>query len=169
MTANALIAAARRLKLMAFDVDGIFTDGKLYYGPDGEAMKAFHVHDGHGLKKLARDGVTLALITGRQSGMVLARAKELGIEHVIQGRDDKAVALSALAEELGIEQACCGYAGDDEPDQPALEWAALAFSVPNGQACAQDAADYVTNRSGGDGAVREICDLILSARHPEQE
>ena len=169
MTANALIAAARRLKLMAFDVDGVLTDGRLYYGPDGEAMKAFHVQDGHGLKQLAADGITLALITGRQSGMVQARARELGIVHVIQGREDKAEALAALATELGIEQGACGYAGDDEPDVAALEWAALAFSVPNGHRCAQAAADHITDLSGGQGAVREMCDIILAARHPETQ
>ena len=166
---NALISAARRLRLMAFDVDGILTDGRLYYGPDGEAMKAFHVQDGHGLKQLAADGVILALITGRQSGMVLSRARELGIEHVIQGREDKGVALATLAGELGVDQSACGYAGDDEPDVPALEWAALAFSVPNGHACAQAVADHVTHRPGGQGAVREMCDLILAARHPETQ
>ena len=165
MTANALIAAARRLKLMAFDVDGVLTDGRLYYSANGETMKVFHVHDGQGLKQLAAGEV--ALITGRQSDMVLSRARELGITHVIQGREDKAVALAALAAELGVEQSACGYAGDDLPDVPALEWAALAFSVPNGQHCARTAADHVTSRGGGDGAVREICDFILAARHPE--
>lgn len=167
MSNNALISAARRLRLMAFDVDGIMTDGRLHYGPDGEQLKVFHVLDGHGLKMLAADGITLALITGRQSSMVLTRARELGIDHVIQGREDKGTALSQLADSLGIEQQACGYAGDDLPDVSALEWAALAFSVPNGHASAQAAADHITSLGGGQGAVREMCDLILAARHPD--
>lgn len=161
---NALIAAARRLKLMAFDVDGILTDGRLYYGPDGEQMKAFHTLDGHGLKMLRQAGITLALITGRQSEMVSRRARELGIEHVIQGREDKGVALQALADSLSVSAAETGYAGDDLPDVAALEWAAFSASVPNGHRCARDAADLVTEQRGGEGAAREICDFILHAR-----
>ena len=161
---NALTAAARRLKLMAFDVDGILTDGRLYYGPDGEAMKVFHTLDGHGLKMLRQAGVTLALITGRQSAMVSRRASELGIEHVIQGREDKGVALQALAESLSLSAAQTGYAGDDLPDVAALEWAAFSVSVPNAHPCARDAAAMVTESPGGQGAAREICDFILQAR-----
>jgi 3-deoxy-D-manno-octulosonate 8-phosphate phosphatase (KDO 8-P phosphatase) len=159
-----LRAAARRLKLMAFDVDGVLTDGRLYYGADGEELKVFHTLDGHGLKMLAAAGVTLALITGRRSAMVLKRASELGIGHVFQGREDKAEALAALAAELGLDASACGYAGDDLPDVGALEWAALAFSVPNAHDSARDAADLITRRGGGEGAVREICDFILAAR-----
>lgn len=165
---NALRARARNLKLMAFDVDGVMTDGRLYYGPDGETFKVFHTLDGHGLKMLAAAGVTLAIITGRNSSMVARRARDLGIAHVIQGREDKGVALKALADELGLEATVIGYAGDDLPDVPAMEWSALAFSVPNGHPRAQACADMVTERRGGDGAVREICDFILGAR-PEIE
>ncbi|WP_223426382.1 KdsC family phosphatase [Alcanivorax limicola] len=159
----ALRARARGLKLMAFDVDGVMTDGRLYYGPDGEAFKVFNSLDGHGLKQLAQAGVVLAIITGRNSDMVARRASDLGIAHVIQGREDKGAVLQALAESLQLAPQQVGYAGDDEPDVPALAWAHLAFSVPNGHACAQQAADIVTRQSGGQGAVREICDFILSA------
>lgn len=160
----ALRASARRLKLMAFDVDGILTDGRLWYGADGEMLKAFHTLDGHGLKMIAAAGIEVALITGRRSEMVLRRASELGIRHVIQGREDKGVALAALAGELGLEATACGYAGDDLPDVPALEWSALAFSVPNAHQSAKAAADLISNTRGGEGAVREICDFILDAR-----
>jgi 3-deoxy-D-manno-octulosonate 8-phosphate phosphatase (KDO 8-P phosphatase) len=160
----ALRASARRLKLMAFDVDGILTDGRLWYGADGEQLKAFHTLDGHGLKMIAAAGIEVALITGRRSDMVLRRAGDLGIRHVIQGREDKAVALAALAAELGLEAGACGYAGDDLPDVPALELAALAFSVPNAHASAKAVADLITEAGGGEGAVREICDFILAAR-----
>lgn len=160
----AIRAKARRLKLMAFDVDGILTDGRLYYGADGEALKAFHTLDGHGLKMLAGAGIAVALITGRRSDMVLRRASELNIQHVIQGREDKGAALSALAAELGLQADSCGYAGDDLPDVDALRWAAVAFSVPNAHLCARQAADLITEQRGGEGAVREICDFILDAR-----
>jgi 3-deoxy-D-manno-octulosonate 8-phosphate phosphatase (KDO 8-P phosphatase) len=160
----ALRASARRLKLMAFDVDGILTDGRLHYGPEGELIKVFHTLDGHGLKMLAAAGITLALITGRRSDMVLRRATELGIEHVIQGREDKGVALATLAQQLALGADACGYAGDDLPDVPALQWSALGFSVPNAHGSAKAAADLITTQGGGEGAVREICDFILLAR-----
>lgn len=167
MSPNALRARARRLKLMVFDVDGVMTDGRLYYGPDGEQFKVFNTQDGHGMKKLAAAGVTLAIITGRNSRMVSQRAEELGIAHVIQGRTDKREALMELARQLQLDAGEIGYAGDDEPDVGALEWAGLAFSVANAHAVARRAAGRVTERGGGDGAVREICDFILDARPGE--
>lgn len=167
MDPNALRARARRLKLMAFDVDGVLTDGRLHYGPDGETLKVFHVRDGHGLKKLARAGVTLAIITGRESAMVSRRAAELGIDHVIQGRDDKAEALAALAAELNLPAEAVSYAGDDDPDVAALHWAELGFAVADAHDRARAAADWVAPRNGGDGAVRAICDLVLDARGSE--
>ena len=164
MDPNALRARARRLRLMAFDVDGVLTDGRLHYGPEGETLKVFHVRDGHGLKQLARAGVALAIITGRDSAMVTRRARELGIDHVIQGRDDKGEALAALAAELELPAEAVGYAGDDEPDVAALHWAGLGFSVADAHASACDAADWIAPRNGGDGAARAICDLVLDAR-----
>lgn len=161
---NALRAKARKMKLMAFDVDGVMTNGQIYFGPDGESLKVFHTLDGHGLKMLAASGVTLAIITGRNSAMVAKRATDLGITHVIQGREDKGVALEALAAELNIDASETGYAGDDVPDIPAMQWAALSFSVPNGHVSARRSADIVTECSGGAGAVREICDFIIGAR-----
>ncbi|MTI50094.1 MAG: HAD family hydrolase [Alcanivorax sp.] len=164
MTLLVSSADARNLKLMAFDVDGVLTDGRLYYGPDGEALKVFNTLDGHGLKKLAASGVTLALITGRDTPMVARRAAELGIQHVIQGREDKGVALADLAASLGVTARETGYAGDDEPDVPALQWAQIAFAPASGHPCARDAADHTTRARGGEGAVREICDALLEHR-----
>lgn len=166
LSVNALRARARRLKLVAFDVDGVMTDGRLYYGVDGEECKVFNSLDGHGLKMLAAAGVTLAIITGRNSVMVSRRAADLNIEHVIQGREDKGVALQTLAAELGFDADVIGYVGDDIPDVPAMEWAGLSFSVANGHPRARACADKVTELRGGEGAVREICDFILGA-HPE--
>ncbi|PKM22250.1 MAG: HAD family hydrolase [Gammaproteobacteria bacterium HGW-Gammaproteobacteria-14] len=159
-----LRAKARRLTLMAFDVDGVLTDGRLYYGADGEQLKVFHTLDGHGLKMIAAAGITVALITGRRSDMVSKRAAELGIAHVIQGREDKGAALSALAAELGMGLDTCGYAGDDLPDVSAMQIAALRFSVPNGHPLAQREADFLCRQKGGEGAVRNICDYLLGAR-----
>ena len=164
MTLLVSSADARNLKLMAFDVDGVLTDGRLYYGPDGEALKVFNTLDGHGLKKLAASGVTLALITGRDTPMVARRAAELGIQHVIQGREDKGVALADLAASLGVTARETCYAGDDEPDVPALQWAQIAFAPASGHQCARDAADHITRARGGEGAVREICDALLEHR-----
>ena len=149
---------AQNLRLMAFDVDGVMTDGRIYFSPEGEAIKVFNTLDGHGLKKLAASGVTLAIITGRNTPMVAKRAADLGITHVIQGREDKGVALADLAEKLGIAASETGYAGDDEPDVSALDWARLSFAPAN--------ADHITERRGGEGAVREICDAILAQRSP---
>ena len=164
MTLLVSSADARNLKLMAFDVDGVLTDGRLYYGPDGEALKVFNTLDGHGLKKPAASGVTLALITGRDTPMVARRAAELGIQHVIQGREDKGAALADLAASLGVTARETGYAGDDEPDVPALQWAQIAFAPSSGHDCARAAADHVTRARGGEGAVREICDALLEHR-----
>lgn len=161
---NLLRSRARHLKLMVFDVDGVMTDGRLYYGPEGELFKIFNTQDGHGMKQLRAAGVNLAIITGRDSRMVSTRAGELGIAHVIQGRADKREALMELAGKLELAAEHIGYAGDDEPDEGALQWCGLAFSVANGHAGARAVADLVTQRSGGDGAVREICDFILDAR-----
>ena len=157
---------AQNLRLMAFDVDGVMTDGRIYFSPEGEAIKVFNTLDGHGLKKLAASGVTLAIITGRNTPMVAKRAADLGITHAIQGREDKGVALADLAEKLGIAASETGYAGDDEPDVSALDWARLSFAPANAHDCAKTAADHITERRGGEGAVREICDAILAQRSP---
>ena len=166
MTLRIAPTDARNLRLMAFDVDGVMTDGRIYFSPEGEALKVFNTLDGHGLKKLAASGVTLAIITGRNTPMVARRAADLGIEHVIQGREDKGVALADLARQLGVDASATGYAGDDEPDVSALKWAQLSFAPANAHDCAKDAADHVTQRCGGEGAVREICDAILAQRSP---
>lgn len=155
---------ARALRLMAFDVDGVMTDGRLYFGPEGETLKVFNTLDGHGLKKLAASGVTLAIITGRDTPMVARRARDLGIAHVIQGREDKAEALADLAASLGVSAEKTGYVGDDEPDVGALRWARITFAPANAHTCAKDAADHVTNARGGEGAVREICDALIALR-----
>lgn len=158
---------ASRLKLMAFDVDGVMTDGRLVFNAEGEVLKVFHALDGQGLKFLREAGIKLAIITGRNSPMVQKRASDLGFDKVVQGRDDKGVVLQAIAEEMGFSAEEVGYAGDDVPDVSALNWASLAFSVPNAHRSAYNNAHIITERTGGMGAVRDICDIILAARQGE--
>ena len=155
---------AQQIKLFAMDVDGILSDGKIIYNSYDVETKAFYVQDGVGIKALQSFGIEIAIITGRTSPMVERRARELGIHHLIQGRDDKYTALSGLAEQLGLSLDECAYMGDDLPDLKAVHEAGLGISVPNGCAETQAVADIVTNKTGGNGAVREVCDLILHAQ-----
>jgi 3-deoxy-D-manno-octulosonate 8-phosphate phosphatase (KDO 8-P phosphatase) len=153
-----------RLALMVFDVDGVLTDGTLYYGPDGEVLKAFHVLDGTGLKALEAIGVATAIITGRKSAMVTARCTELGIHRVAQGVADKVAAFEAFRDELGLTEDVCGYMGDDEIDIPVMRRVGFAATVPGAADCVFAHAHWVSRRAGGHGAVREVCDLIVRAR-----
>ncbi|MSQ19447.1 MAG: HAD family hydrolase [Betaproteobacteria bacterium] len=154
----------RRVRLMSFDVDGVMTDGTLYFLDSGEEMKAFNVLDGHGIKMLQEAGVRTAIFTARQSPAVERRAKNLGIEFLHQGVENKRVALEQLIASLGLEYADCGYIGDDVIDLPVLRRVGFAASVPNGAAIVQSHVHYVTKASGGRGAVREVCERILAAQ-----
>ena len=158
------IQKARDIKLLVLDVDGVLTDGRLWYGNTGEELKAFHIQDGLGIKLLLRSGVDIAIITGRRSALVARRAKELGIRHVIQGREDKLVALETMRTELGIELEQIAYVGDDLPDLSAIRAAGLGIAVANAVAVVAEHAAHKTVRCGGDGAVREVCELILHAQ-----
>ncbi|MFC0820421.1 KdsC family phosphatase [Moraxella marmotae] len=161
---DAIFQKAKNIKLFAMDVDGVLTDGKIIYNSYDVETKAFFVQDGVGLQAVRESGVILAIITGRTSPMVDRRAKELGIAHIIQGRDDKYTALAALADELGLTLSECAYMGDDLPDLKAVKMAGLGISVANACLQTQAVADYVTARTGGNGAVREACELILQAQ-----
>jgi 3-deoxy-D-manno-octulosonate 8-phosphate phosphatase (KDO 8-P phosphatase) len=156
--------SAQTVRLMAFDVDGVFTDGTVYYGVDGDALKAFNTLDGLGLKLLQKAGIQTAIITGRQSPMVERRFSELGVDFVIQGRKDKGQALLRLANELALEKKDIGYMGDDFPDLTTLDVTGFFASVPNAPSQVQEAASFVTIKTGGHGAVRELCDFILEAQ-----
>jgi 3-deoxy-D-manno-octulosonate 8-phosphate phosphatase (KDO 8-P phosphatase) len=156
--------ALRRVQLLVLDVDGVLTDGRLFYGPKGEALKAFHVRDGHGIKQVAAAGITVAIISGRKSAAVATRARELGIKHVTQGATDKLAALTRLAKKLSVALEHCACVGDDTPDAPILEVAGLGIAVADAHADALAVADLVTTRPGGHGAVREVCDWLLEAR-----
>ncbi len=158
------IQKARDIKLLVVDVDGVLTAGHLWYGNNGEELKAFHIQDGLGIKLLQRAGIDVAIITGRTSQLVARRGAELGIRHIVQGREDKLVALRALAAELNISLEEIAYTGDDLPDLSAIIAAGFGIAVANAMPYVAQHADYKTVHCGGEGAVREICDLILQAQ-----
>lgn len=156
-----LIKKAGKVKLLALDVDGILADGQIIYDSNGIETKAFFVQDGVGIKSLAQFGVLTAIITGRNSPMVKKRAEELGIDFVVQGRDDKFEALKELLASLRMGLADCAYMGDDLPDIKAMQAVGFAPTVPNAHQEVINRCDMVTTKAGGFGAVREVCDLIL--------
>ena len=155
---------AKNIRVAAFDVDGVLTDGTLYYSDSGEELKAFNVRDGHGMKMLKDSGVALAIITSRSSRSLEARARNLGIDLLFQGAADKLVAFQDLLGRCGVGADACAYAGDDVVDLPVLERCGLAVAMPDAPALVRRHAHYVTRASGGKGAARELCELILSAQ-----
>ena len=163
-TVNEFRQKALQLQLLALDVDGILTDGSIYYGNAGEEIKAFNIKDGLGIKLLQRAGVAVAIITGRQSDIVARRARELGISDVIQGREDKLTALRALCQDKGLAMEHCAYMGDDLPDLAAITSAGLGLTVSDATEVVRQAADWVSSAPGGRGAVRQACEAILDAR-----
>lgn len=159
-----VMKAATGIRLLALDVDGVLTDGRLYFAEDGQELKTFDTQDGHGIKMLMQAGIQCAIITGRNTKLVERRARNLGITHLLQGREDKLVALRELVLELGVALEHVAYVGDDWPDLPALRAVGLGVAVANAHQELRVHADYVTRLEGGRGAVREICDLILKAQ-----
>jgi 3-deoxy-D-manno-octulosonate 8-phosphate phosphatase (KDO 8-P phosphatase) len=164
LTPTDAVVRAARVRLMIFDVDGVLTDGSLHFGADGEVIKTFNVLDGHGIKLLQGSGVLTAIISARQSPIVLKRAADLGIAHVMQGVHDKNLAFEQLLRETNITRENCGFVGDDVIDLPILSRVGFAASVPNGHAEVRSRVHYVTRAVGGRGAARELCDFILQAQ-----
>lgn len=158
------IGRARGVRLAIFDVDGVLTDGTLYFGPSGEALKAFNTLDGHGLKMLQAGGVATAILSGRSSEAVSARARELGIAHVLQGAADKVAAFERLLADVGAQPAACAFVGDDLPDLEVMKRCGFAVAVANAVDGVKAIAHYVTRAPGGRGAVREFCELVLRAQ-----
>lgn len=157
-------ARARGVRLALFDVDGVLTDGRLWYGEGGEALKSFHILDGHGLKMLAATGVATGLLSGRASPAAAARARELGLAHVMLGVPDKLARFEELAARLGLEPSQCAFVGDDLPDLPVLRACGFAVAVANAVAEVKAAAHHVTATRGGEGAVREFCEFVMRAQ-----
>ncbi|RBW48310.1 KdsC family phosphatase [Marinobacter sp. F3R11] len=158
-----LLAKAARIKLVALDVDGIMSDGKIYFSAEGDELKGFNILDGLGLKQIMATGIEVAVITGRSSPLTEKRMRDLRIPHLMQGREDKKTALQELVSTLDIQPDTIAYMGDDLPDLPAIRYAGLGVTVPNGYWLVRKYADYCTRVNGGHGAVRELCDLLLTA------
>ncbi|BCK86575.1 3-deoxy-D-manno-octulosonate 8-phosphate phosphatase KdsC [Sideroxyarcus emersonii] len=152
------------LRLVAFDVDGVLTDGGLYLSDSGEEFKRFNSLDGHGLKMLKASGVELAIITGRTSKCVELRARNLGISRLYQGVEDKLATMQALLAELKLAPEAAAFMGDDVVDLPVMRRVGLALSVPAAPQVVRDHAHYVSLREAGHGAVREVCEMILGAQ-----
>lgn len=161
---NSLLEKLRPLRLMVLDVDGVLSDGSLYFHADGSETKAFNTQDGQGIKLLQASGVDVAIITGRESTIVSQRAAALGIKDLMQGREDKIVALTELVSRRNLDWSQVGYCGDDLPDLAAIRKAGFGASVANAPDYIKQYSDHVTQRSGGQGAVREITDLIMQAQ-----
>ena len=155
---------AKSIKLLLLDVDGVMTDGRLYFSENGIESKAFNVLDGHGIKMLQATGVEVGIITGRQSEMVKRRAGNLGIAILLQGREDKLTAVNEIISAKGLSLKEVAYIGDDLPDLSAIRQVGLGISVPNGYKLVQEQAQLITEARGGEGAVREICDMIMEAQ-----
>lgn len=162
MTSAAERAAAVRLLIL--DVDGVLTDGRLHFGADGEALKVFDVRDGHGIKLLREAGIAVAILSARSSAIVERRARELGIERVVQGAADKGAAFAALAQACGVAAAHCAYVGDDWPDLAVLTRVGFAATVADAAPEVRRAAHWTAAAGGGRGAVRELAEFILRAQ-----
>ena len=168
MDIDGLMSLAKKVKLAVFDVDGVMTDGTIYYDNHGQELKAFNVRDGLGIKWLQKSGVKVAVITGRHSKAVEHRAGELGINMLLQGREDKLVALKEILSSLTITLDEVAYLGDDLPDLPAIRAVGLGMTVADGCPQVKALADGITVLPGGRGAVREFCEMIINAQGESQ-
>ena len=155
---------ASRIRLAIFDVDGVLTDGRLYFMPDGTEFKSFNTLDGHGIKMLIASGVQTAIISGRSSPLVERRAANLGIQHLIQGREDKLTALGELRKKVPVELEQIAFLGDDLPDLPVMRRVGLGMAVATAASFVREHAHGVTRNAGGAGAAREFCELIMRAQ-----
>jgi YrbI family 3-deoxy-D-manno-octulosonate 8-phosphate phosphatase len=159
-----LAALAAGVRLLCVDVDGVLTDAGMYYGPDGEVLKKFNTRDGMGVARVREVGVAVAIISGEDSAIVHARAAKLKIDDVFCGATNKRLAVEELCSRHGLELAEVAFIGDDLNDLPALECVGLPCAVADAAEPVQQVARYVTSRRGGDGAVREVCEMLIAAR-----
>ncbi len=161
---QSVVEKAKKLKLLILDVDGVLTDGKLFFDNEGNEYKSFHAQDGHGIKLLRQTGVEVAVISGRKSKSVELRMKNLGIEHVYQGHENKIAAFNEIIEKIGITPEQAAHVGDDVIDLPIMIRAGLAIAVSDANFAVKQRADWCTTLPGGQGAVREVCDFIMQAQ-----
>ena len=159
-----IIQKAKKVKLLILDVDGVLTDGKLFFDDQGREYKSFHARDGHGIKLLRQTGVEVAVISGRKSNSVELRMKNLGIEYLYQGQEDKVAAFSDVIQSLSINAEQTAYVGDDLIDLPVMSRVGLSVAVNDANFAVREYADWCTDLSGGYGAVREVCDFIMQAQ-----
>jgi 3-deoxy-D-manno-octulosonate 8-phosphate phosphatase (KDO 8-P phosphatase) len=157
-----------KLELLVLDVDGVLTDGRLYFGARGESLKVFHVRDGHGIKLLMGSGVQVAVVSGRRSPMVSSRMRELGVKRVVQACSDKVLALHKLCATMRIDPLNCACLVDDTPDLPLMSAVGFAAAVADAHPLVKSAAHWKSRANGGQGAVRELCDVLLRARAKER-
>ena len=160
-----VINKLKKIRLLLLDVDGVLTDGKLYFSEEGQESKAFSTLDGHGIKMLKKSGVEVGIITGRKSQLVTRRAQDLGVSLLVQGREDKFVALQELLVDFPCDLQDIAFMGDDYPDLTVMTRVGLALTVPNAAAPVCERAHWISQRKGGDGAVREACDIIMQAQN----
>lgn len=160
-----ILAKAARIKLVIFDVDGVLTDGSLYYDAEGRELKVFHSRDGHGMKMLQNTGVEIAVITARTSEAVSHRMAGLGIQHVYQGQKDKYAAFRNLLSKLNLDAQQVAYVGDDVIDLPVMLHVGLAIAVQDAHSLVKHHCHWQTPALGGRGAAREVCELIMKAQH----
>jgi 3-deoxy-D-manno-octulosonate 8-phosphate phosphatase (KDO 8-P phosphatase) len=161
---SSAVKAAQNIRLVLLDVDGVLTDGRLYYGNSGEELKAFNIQDGLGIKLLQRGDIKVGIITGRCSDLVKRRAQELGIDPLVQGREDKLTALKEILKNIDIKLDEIAFVGDDLPDLAVIRQVGLGITPANGNHIVASQALWQTKKSGGNGAVREVAELILSAQ-----
>ena len=164
---DTLVECANDISLLVLDVDGVLTDGRLYFSARGEQLKCFHVRDGAGIKQLLKSGVQIAAISGRKSKAVDKRLGELGVTWIRQGIEDKLAALRELLDILNLGPQAVASIGDDTADLPIFEVARLAIAVADAHPSVKSQAHFITQAQGGQGAVREVCDLILEGRQLE--
>jgi len=162
---ESILEKAKKIKLVIFDVDGVLTDGRLYIPDEQIQYKAFHCHDGLGIKLLMQSGIQVGIITSHDSPLITHRMKSLGVSHVYQGQEKKMAAYVHLLETLGLKDEEVCYVGDDLPDLPLIRKAGLGITVANAPSFMYNHADWKTNQRGGHGAVREICELIMTAQN----
>jgi len=160
---------AQQIKLLVCDIDGVFSDGRIYLGNDGEELKAFHTKDGYGIKALAESGVDIAVITGRQSNIVQNRMSALNVKHIIQGEENKLPTLKRLMEKCQLSPAQVAYIGDDMPDFACMQHVGFSIAVNDAHPAVLNIADFTTTIRGGFGAVRETCDLIMLSQNTLQQ
>jgi len=163
-----IVDAAKQIKLLICDIDGVFSDGLIYLGNQGEELKTFNIKDGFGIKALMNNGVEVAIITGRTSNIVKARMKSLGVENIYQGMEDKIQGYQQLLKDFDLQPEQVAYIGDDFPDIPVMRLAGLAVSPQDAHPFVKQNSHLVTTLGGGRGAVRELCDLLVMAQFGEQ-